>query len=105
MALCDGILDAAILRRYESLRPETLRSIEWDTRQKTKVDQALDALEKEAPIFGDRVDIGTLTVAIMLDYLDFRFAQEAWRNSHPNLAKWHTAFSARPSLKATMPTD
>ena len=105
MALCDGIMDAAILRRYETQRPETLRSIEWDTRQKTKVDQALAALEKQAPKFGDRVDIGTLTVAIMLDYLDFRFAHEAWRDAHPNLASWHKAFSARPSLKATMPSD
>lgn len=105
MALCDGIMDAAILRRYETQRPETLRSIEWDQRQKSKVDNSLAALEREAGRFGDRVDIGTLTVAIMLDYLDFRFAHEAWRNTHPNLAKWHKAFSARPSLKATIPAD
>jgi glutathione S-transferase len=105
MALCDGIMDAAILRRYESMRPETLRSIEWDTRQKAKVDHALGALEKEAQTFGARVDISTLTVAIMLDYLDFRFASEAWRDKHPVLAQWHKAFAARPSLEATMPTD
>jgi glutathione S-transferase len=105
MALCDGVMDAAILRRYESMRPETLRSIEWDARQKTKVDQTLAVLEKEAASYGDRVDIGTLTVAIMLDYLDFRFAREPWRDTHPNLAQWHKAFSARPSLQATMPAD
>jgi glutathione S-transferase len=105
MALCDGILDASILRRYEAQRPEALRSIEWDKRQKTKVDQALAALEKEAASFGDRIDIGTLTAAIMLDYLDFRFAQEAWRDTHPNLAQWHKAVSSRPSLKSTMPTE
>jgi glutathione S-transferase len=105
MALCDGIMDAAILRRYETQRPETLRSIEWDQRQKGKVDNSLAALEREAGSFGDRVDIGTLTVAIMLDYLDFRFAHEAWRDAHPHLAKWHKSFSARPSLKATMPAD
>ena len=105
MALCDGMMDAAILRRYETLRPETLRSIEWDQRQKGKVDNSLAALEREAPSFGDRVDIGTLTVAIMLDYLDFRFAHEAWRDRHPALAAWHKPFSARPSLKATLPAD
>jgi glutathione S-transferase len=105
MALCDGMMDAAILRRYETQRPETLRSIEWEGKQKTKVDQALGALEKEAGSFGDRIDIGTLTVAIMLDYLDFRFAGEAWRDAHPALAKWHKAISSRPSLKATMPTE
>lgn len=105
MALCDGILDAAILRLYESRRPETLRSIDWDTKQKTKVDQALGSLEKEAGSFGDRIDIGTLTVAIMLDYLDFRFAGEPWRAAHPALAAWHRKIAARPSLKATMPTE
>jgi glutathione S-transferase len=104
-ALCDGVLEAAILRRYETQRPETLRSIEWDTKQKLKVDQALDALEREASGFGDTVDLGTLTAAIMLDYLDFRFAHEAWREKHPNLAKWHQSFSQRPSLKSTMPHD
>jgi glutathione S-transferase len=105
MALCDGMMDAAILRRYETQRPETLRSIEWDQRQKGKVHNSLATLEREATSFGDRVDIGTLTVAIMLDYLDFRFAHEAWRDAHPNLAKWHKVFSARPSLKATLPAD
>ncbi len=105
MALCDGMMDAAILRRYETQRPETLRSVEWDQRQKGKVWNSLDALEKDAATFGDKVDIGTLTAAIMLDYLDFRFAHEAWRETHPNLAKWHNAFSARPSLKATLPSD
>ena len=104
-ALCDGILEAAILRRYESQRPEALRSIEWDSKQKLKVDQALAALEREASSFGDAVDLGTLTAAIALDYLDFRFAQEPWREKHPNLAKWHKAFSQRPSLQSTMPHD
>jgi glutathione S-transferase len=104
-ALCDGILEAAILRRYESQRPDTLRSIEWDAKQKLKVDQSLAALEREASGFGDTVDLGTLTAAIMLDYLDFRFDHENWRGKHPNLAKWHKAFSQRPSLKSTLPHD
>ncbi len=104
-ALCDGILDASILRRYESQRPETLRSIEWDSRQKLKIDQGLAQLEREAASFGDTIDLGTLTAAIMLDYLDFRFAHEKWRDSHPNLAKWHRSIAQRPSLKSTLPHD
>lgn len=105
MALADGIMDAAVLRRYESLRPETLRSIDWDTKQKSKIWNSLAVLEREAAGFGDRVDIGTLTVAIMLDYLDFRFGAEPWREAHPHLAQWHKAFAVRPSLVSTMPTD
>ena len=104
-ALCDGILDAAILRRYETQRPENLRSAEWDQRQKLKMDQGLAALERDAASFGDTVDLGTLTAAIMLDYLDFRYAHEAWREKHPKLAAWYATFSQRPSLKSTRPKD
>jgi glutathione S-transferase len=104
-ALSDGIMDAAILRRYEMQRPENLRSAEWDQRQKLKVDQSVAALEQEAAGFGDAFDIGTVTVAIMLDYLDFRFASEGWRQRSPDLVKWHKTFSARPSLQSTLPKD
>src|SRR5262249_39624885 len=55
MALCDGVMDAALLRRYEVLRPETLRSSEWDQKQKAKVDQALAVWEQEAAGFGDQI--------------------------------------------------
>jgi glutathione S-transferase len=104
-ALADGIMDAAILRRYEMQRPENLRSAEWDRRQKLKMDQSVDALESEAAGFGDAFDIGTVTIAILLDYLDFRYAHESWRAQHTNLVKWHKAFSTRPSLQNTLPKD
>lgn len=105
MALADGMVDAAILRMQESRRPENLRWAEWDQKQKLKVQQGLDALEREASGFGDTVDIGTLTVAIMLDYLNFRFKAENWPATCPNLAKWHAKISQRPSLQSTVPFE
>lgn len=105
MALADGMVDAAVLRMQEARRPENLRSAEWDQKQKLKVSQGLDALEREAAGFGDAVDIGTLTVAIMLDYLNFRFKAEDWAKTRPNLAKWHAKISQRPSLQSTLPFE
>ena len=102
-ALADGMVDAAILRMTESKRPENLRSADWDKRQKLKVTQGLGALE--ADHLGPQLDIGTLTVAIALDYLDFRFKAEDWRKDHPKLAAWHKTFSERASLKKTLPHD
>jgi glutathione S-transferase len=67
------------------------------------VTQGLAALE--ADHLGPQLDIGTLTVAIMLDYLDFRFKHEDWRPAHPRLAAWHKTFSERSSLKKTLPHD
>jgi len=46
-----------------------------------------------------------LTVAILLDYLDFRFKAEDWRKDHPKLAAWHKTFAERASLKKTLPHD
>jgi glutathione S-transferase len=102
-ALADGMADAAVLRMMESKKPENLRSPEWDKRQKLKVTQGLAALE--ADHLGPQLDIGTLSVAIVLDYLDFRFKAEEWRRDHPKLAAWHKTFSERASLKKTLPHD
>jgi len=102
-ALADGMCDAAVLRMMESRRPEQQRSADVDRKQKLKVTQGLAALE--ADHLGPQLDIGTLMIAILLDYLDFRFKHEDWRPAHPRLAAWHKTFSERASLKKTLPHD
>lgn len=105
-ALADGLLDAAVLVRYEvALRPEERRWAEWLQGQLAKVDAALDALEAEAATFAERVDIGTISAACALGYLDFRFAAHGWRSGRPRLAAWYERFAARPSLVASRPVD
>ena len=103
-ALADGLLDAAVLIRYENtLRPESLRWDDWSSGQMAKIDGALADVEAHAESFGDRVDIGTISVGCALAYLDFRYANKDWRPTCPNLAAWYSAFSERPSMKATQP--
>jgi glutathione S-transferase len=102
----DGILDAALLARYETfLRPEALRWPDWTLGQKAKFRRALDALEGEAGNFGETVDIGTITIGCALGYLDFRYAADDWRASRPKLAAWFEGFVERPSMAATAPKD
>jgi len=62
-------------------------------------------LETNAASFGDRVDIGTISVACALGYLDFRYANKDWRAVYPNLAAWFSAFAERQSMKATQPSE
>ncbi|GGF42934.1 glutathione S-transferase [Aliidongia dinghuensis] len=100
----DGILDAALLIRYETLaRPAELKCAEWEAGQYDKILSSLDLLESRTGEFADRVDIGTITIGCALGYLDFRFGDLDWRASHPGLAAWYAGFSARPSMKATVP--
>ena len=102
----DGIMDAGVLARYETfVRPQEHRWGEWIEGQKQKFRRALDALEAEAEAFGDTVDIGTLTIGCALGYLDFRYADEGWRDSRPRLAAWLERFAARPSMARTAPVE
>ena len=103
-SLCDGILDAAVLCRYETfVRPEQYRWNDWVQGQFTKIRNGLDALASEAPAWGERFGIGQIGAACVLGYLDFRFADENWRGTQPPLAKWYEVAKQRPSVVATMP--
>jgi glutathione S-transferase len=103
-ALADGVLDAAVLARYESaLRPEALRWNDWMTGQLDKVICALGELEQRAAAFAERVDLGTIAVACALGYLDFRYAALGWREGRPALAGWFDRFAQRDSMRMTRP--
>jgi glutathione S-transferase len=103
-SLCDGILDAAVLTRYEvAVRPEALRWPEWIAGQRKKIDGGVDALEREQPSWGDAFGIGQIGAACVLGYLDFRFPEIAWRSGHPRLKAWFDGVSKRASLQDTFP--
>lgn len=105
-SLGDGLLDAALLTRYESTcRSDAIRSQEWIDGQMTKIAAALDQLESTVAVFGTRITIGSLTIACALGYLDFRFASYDWRSSRPALTDWFAITSQRPSLQGTLPVD
>ncbi|MDH3664748.1 MAG: glutathione S-transferase [Alphaproteobacteria bacterium] len=103
-ALADGILDAAVGRRYETfLRPAERQWDAWIDGQRDKFTRGLDQFEREAAGFGDAVDIGTIAAACACGYMDFRYADEAWRDTRPTLAAWYETFSKRPSIATTAP--
>jgi glutathione S-transferase len=103
-ALADGLMDAAVLTRYETaVRPESLRWSEWVKGQLDKVTCALEELERRAAGLAGRVDVGTIAVGCALGYLDFRYAPLAWRDRCPATAAWFEQFARRESMAATLP--
>ena len=100
-SLGDGILDAALLARYEDVaRPEPLRWSEWRAGQLDKAETSLAHLDAHVQLLAGRVDIGTIAVGCALWYLDLRFADFAWRERHAAVANWYAAYSERPSMRA-----
>lgn len=103
-ALGDGLLDAAVLARYEAaVRPEPYRWPAWTDGQLAKIESGLTVIEDDADRYGERIDIGTITIGCALGYLDFRFAELGWRNVHPRTAAWFARFGERPSMQASAP--
>jgi glutathione S-transferase len=105
-ALGDGLLDAALLARYERLmRPEDKRSDDWRDAQLLKVATALDRIEAMAPSIRSEVTIGTITFGCALGYLDFRFPELEWRKRRPAAEAWFAEFDNRPAMVATRPRE
>ena len=101
-ALADGIMDAAVMAWGEIMRPEEAARLSNIERQKAAVARGLDLLESQPPADGLR-DIGGISVACALGYLDFRYADDAWRDHHPRLAHWFAAVSTLPGIAETAP--
>lgn len=101
----DGIMDCAVSMTYEvRLRPENQRSLDWIEAQWDKASRAIGVLNTrwmshlQAP-----VDMGQISVAAALSYVDFRHGDRNWRKGNDALAKWHATFDSRPSMQATQP--
>ena len=103
-AFGDGLLDALILWRNERERSDAMRSQALVDAFELQVRASLRQLEQEAAALqASGFNIGHLTLACALSYMDFRFDALVWRTGAPQLAAWHGAASMRPSMRATEP--
>lgn len=104
-ALADGLLDATVGRLLEERRPAEQQSAAWIERHWAAVTRALDSIEQSVDALDGPITLGSLTTAIALDYLDFRFSQDDWRAGRPASAAWRASLAGRPSLDETMPRE
>lgn len=108
-ALGDGLLDAAIAIRYETVTrpPEAGRWQGSIDRQQGKITAALAAMSNgladKAWCAGDKYSLADIAVGCALGYLDFRFPDIDWRATHPNLAKLAEKLALRQPFIDTMP--
>jgi glutathione S-transferase len=103
-ALGDGFLDLLVLLRDERMRAQPSEAHKASAAVRKAA--ILKNLEADAPaMVSAPFGIGHIAIGCALSYLDFRYADEDWRQDHPRLASWHATFTARPSVKATEPVD
>ncbi|GGP26942.1 glutathione S-transferase N-terminal domain-containing protein [Silvimonas amylolytica] len=106
-ALCDGILDAAILIVREHRRPQELQSTGVIAHEQGRIDRGLAQLAQDLGerkwCMGDNFTLADIAVGCLLAYLDLRFADLHWQTLHPNLLKLQVRLNERPSFIDTQP--
>ncbi|HEY7765352.1 MAG TPA: glutathione S-transferase family protein [Aestuariivirgaceae bacterium] len=102
-ALCDGLMEAVLQRRMESLRPEGERSTSVREKLEQRIGRTVGSLAASLERFsGAQLRLDRIAAACALEYTSFRFAAD-WVEQHPSLAAWCLAFADRPSFEATKP--
>lgn len=103
-SMADGLLAAALLCRYERLmRPAERQYDAWIEGQFAKIASALDFFrDRAAGLSGRTSDIGTISVACALSYLDHRFSACNWQEGRRALGDWFAAYAERPAMRETV---
>ena len=106
-ALGDGLIDAALLARYELIA--RLVDVQWPVWRQAKLislQACLQRIEAMAPTLGVvQPTIGDIAIACALGYLDFRFPEVEWRTDSPRAAAWFARFDTLPAMQRTQPFE
>lgn len=102
-ALADGAMDAGVLVRLESVRPDAYRWPAWIDAQRGKVTGVLSHIEENPLLLEGEFHIGHIALVCALEWLEFRQIVPA-SPSRPRLTEWHRSVADRPSLASTRPT-
>ena len=103
-AMGDGLLDAALLARYEGfLRPEDKRWPDWTKGQMKKIDGVLDQLEAEAKSLKGKLTSAPSRSAARWAISTSASPATTGAPSGPSSPSGSPTFSKLPSMKATVP--
>lgn len=102
-AMADGLMDLTIGRRIELSREDALKWDYWVGRWEAGISRTLAQLDADRSQFERSVDMGALSVAVALCYLDLRYAELGWRAQYPELDAFTKRWSERESFKQTEP--
>jgi glutathione S-transferase len=107
-ALADGVLDAGVLVRYESLRAATEQSASWTAKQLARVHRGLAQLSADLEgrnwCHGDRYSLADVALACATGWLEFRKPGGIeCRAQYPALAAHYDKLLERPAFADTAP--
>ena len=107
-ALADGVLDAGLLVRYESLRPASEQSAAWTAKQAARMRRGLAQMQAdlgEKPwCQGERYTLADIALGCCLGWIAFRRpAGIDWRADYQGLTRLFDKLMERPAFADSVP--
>jgi glutathione S-transferase len=97
VGIAQGLIDAAFAIVIERRRPAAQQSAGWIARQRRAIARTLPHVKASI----DRFDLGDISLACGLAYMDFRLPEIPWRSDRSDLAQWLDQVNQRSSMRAT----
>ena len=105
-ALADGVLDAGLLVRYESLRDKKEQSKAWSDKQLARMKRGMEQIAKEIGAYchAERYSLADIAVACCMGWLDFRKPGGVdWRGEYAPVTRHYDKMMERPAFADTVP--
>ena len=108
-ALADGVTDAGILVRYESLRDKSEQSQAWTDKQLARMQRGMAQMAAELGertcCHGERYSLADIALGSCLGWLGFRKPGGVdWHKDYPSLARHYDRMMERPAFADTVPS-
>jgi glutathione S-transferase len=107
-ALADGVLDAGLLVRYETLRPKEERSKTWIDKQVARMHRGIALIAKDLEgrtwCHGDRYSLADIAVGCCMGWLDFRKPGDVnWDQEYAGVERHYRKLMERAAFADTVP--
>jgi len=106
-ALADGVLDAGLLWRYESIRDKKEQSKGWQDKQLARMKRGMEQVAKEIGAtycHAERYSLADIAVACCMGWLDFRKPGGVdWRGEYTPVARHYDKMMERAAFADTAP--
>ena len=104
-ALADGLIEICIRVFLEQARPPEKQIGEKIERDEQTIQRTIAVMAKMIGGFETPINLGSLSFACALAYVDLRVPQLNWRELNPELSGWFQNMRLRPSMQQTRPPE
>ena len=100
----DAIMETAVKIRLEQLRPDGEKSQSWIKRWQDNLERTLVFAESQVKnIENDKLNMGNISIACALSYLDLRFPEYQCKGEYNNLKNMQLSLENMQVFKDTFP--